>query len=49
MVIKNSPLEFVKNKSCQTSLISLFHRVAGSVNKEEQVDVIYLSLPTSSH
>lgn len=49
MVIKSSSLDFVKNRSCQTSLISLFNRVAGLVNKEEQVEVIYLSLSTWLH
>lgn len=43
-VIKNSQHEFVKNKLCQTNLISFFDRVTGLVDSRELEDVMYLDL-----
>lgn len=43
-VIKNSQHEFVKNKLCQTNLISFFDRVTGLVDNREVGDVMYLDL-----
>lgn len=43
-VIKNSQHEFVKNKLCQTNLISFFDRVTGLVDNRELGDVMYLDL-----
>lgn len=43
-VIKNSQHEFVKNKLCQTNLISFFDKVTGLVDNREVGDVMYLDL-----
>ncbi|CAM4531390.1 unnamed protein product [Caretta caretta] len=41
-VFTSSQHGFTKNKSCQTSLISFFHRVTDLVDKGHAVDIIYL-------
>lgn len=43
-VIKNSQNEFVRNKVCQTNLISFFDGVTGLVDNTEVGDVMYLDL-----
>lgn len=43
-MIKNSQHGFVKNKLCQTNLISFFDRVTGLVDNREVGDVMYLDL-----
>lgn len=43
-MIKASQHEFVRNKLCQTNLISFFDRVTGLVDNREVGDVMYLDL-----
>lgn len=40
--MRNSQHNFVKNKSCQTNLISFFERITGLVERGEAINRTYL-------